>query len=403
MIRGALSMVLVLVVCSIVASARPAAALFHIAHIVEVNARAENDATDQYVEIEMDFGGQTITSNSVLAAWDCDGTFLGDLLVVPGDVPNGGDGVRWIMATKNPVGSITPDFVIPDSSPDIPPDCGQVCWGAPGVIPPNPPNWSRDNLSNFVDCVAYGPYTGPTRTGSGGPTPLTPGDGTYALVRLDDRTFAPACPTPENSAGAVGDYGPCTDPTTTTTTIVTTTSTTLPGSEDLLAGGLLLRAKEGKPAKSKLKLRSIEALPEELTLGRGPGSPDDPTLHGGRLLVFSSVAGAFVNVYPLDVTTGTWAPKRKRGEQVGYTFKGGGAMTNVTITDSRWLTVKGRGADLDLQLAVDPRPVGVILEIGGHRYCFEFGARGNLVFFKASKRFRAPKNATALACPTVPD
>lgn len=158
--------------------------------------------------------------------------------------------------------------------------------------------------------------------------------------------------------------------------------------------------KDGKPQRSKLSLRSIEPLGEDLTLGRGPGSPDDPTLHGGRLLVFSSVAGAFADVYPLDSTTGSWLAKRKRGTQVGYRFKGEGPITGVSITDSGILTAKGRGAGLGHQLSIDPRPVGVILEIGGHRYCFEFGG---LVYFKADKRFRAPKNAPPVVCPAVPE
>jgi len=182
----------------------------------------------------------------------------------------------------------------------------------------------------------------------------------------------------------------------------TTTSTTLPGSsEELLGGGLTLSMKEGKPAKSKLKLRSIEALGDELTLGRGPGSADDPSLHGGRLLVFSSVGGAFVNEYLLDTTTGSWAPKRRHGEQVGYVFKGNAAIKRVTIVDSKFLAAKGKGEALGLQLgATDPTPVGVILEIGEHRYCLQFT---HALQFKPNRRYYAPKNPQPAVCPTVPD
>jgi hypothetical protein len=229
---------------------------------------------------------------------------------------------------------------------------------------------------------------------------------------VNDTTLTPACPSPENNAGTVGNYGFCPEPTTTSTIFGTststttvsssTTTTTLAGaSEEHLGGGLTLSMKEGKPAKSKLKLRTIEALGDELTLGRGPGSADDPTLHGGRLLVFSSVAGAFVHDYPLDTTTGSWVPKRKKGAQVGYIFKGNGAIKKVTITDSRWFTAKGKGEALALQLGTeDPSPVGVILEIGEHRYCLQFT---HALQFKPNKRYYAPKNAPPAVCPVVPD
>jgi hypothetical protein len=403
MTRGTSFTFLALLPSCVVLAPRPADALFHIAHIAEVNARGGDDPTDQYVEIVMEAGSQTFTTNSVLGAWDCSGTHLGDLLVVPGDVPIGGAGRRWIMATKNPVGGITPDFVIPTAG--IPGDCGQVCWGAPGITVPPLDSWDHTDPTKYVDCIPYGPYAGPTRAGSPPPTPLTPGDGTYALVRVDDTTAAAECPSPENNAGAVGGYGPCSDPTTTTTTTVTTvtttsSTTTLPaGNADLLGGGIILSVKPGKPDKSRLKLTGLASISEALTLGRGPGSPDDPTLHGGRLLVFSSVAGAFVNDYPLDSATGSWAPKRKRGKQVGYVFKSDGPIKGVTIITDKKIVAKGRGAGLGHQLSVDPHPVGVILELGEHRYCWQSAQR----IFKADKRFRSPKNPPPPACPTVPD
>jgi hypothetical protein len=394
--------------------AHPTQAAFHLAHIAEVNARAGDDPGDQYVEIEMELAGQTLTKNSVLGAFDCSGTYLGDLLIVPDNIANGGAGVRWIMATQNGTGGIVPDFLIPNGAPAIPADCGQVCWGAPGIVPPVDTGWSRTNLNNFVDCVSWGPYTGPTRTGSGAPSPFTPGDGTYSLERVNDTTLTPACPSPENNDGTVGSYGFCPEPTTTstifgtstsTTTVAstsTTTSTTPPPTDERLGGGLTLSTKVEKPAKSKLKLRTIDQLGfDKLTLGRGPGSADDPTIHGGRLLVFSSAAGAFLNEYALDTTTGGWVPKRKRGEQVGYVFKGNGAIKKVTITDGKFLTAKGKGEALELQLgAEDPSPVGVILEIGEHRYCLQFT---HALEFKPNKRYYAPKNMAPAACPTVPD
>src|SRR5262245_400144 len=251
--------------------AQPARAMFHLEHIAEVNARAGDDPGNQYVEIVMEAPGQTHVKNTVLGAFDCSGTYLGDLLVVPDDLENGGTGVRWLTATQNGTGGIIPDFLIPNGAPAIPGDCGQVCWGAPGgdLPPPDPPDWSRTNLNNFVDCVSWGPYTGPTRAGSGPPSPITPDDGTFARERGGDTTPTPACPSTENNNGTVGSYGFCPEPTTsstivgastsTTTVASTTTTTTLPTgpTDERLGGGLILSMKEGKPAKSKLKLRTI--------------------------------------------------------------------------------------------------------------------------------------------------
>ncbi|MDH3686954.1 MAG: hypothetical protein OEP95_12050 [Myxococcales bacterium] len=44
-------------------------------------------------------GGQTITTDSVLGAFDATGTYLGDILVVPSNVGNSGAGTPWLMAT----------------------------------------------------------------------------------------------------------------------------------------------------------------------------------------------------------------------------------------------------------------------------------------------------------------
>jgi hypothetical protein len=385
-----------------------ARAAFHLAHIAEVNARAGGNAAEQYVEIVMEFGSQTVTTNSVLAGWDCAGNpFPNDLLLVPGNIPTGGAGLRWIMATTDPVGGITPDFVIP--SPGIPTDCGQVCWGAPDdtFFPPNDPNsWDHTNPNNFIDCVAYGPYTGPTRAGSGAPSALTPGDGTYSLVRVDDTTVAAACPSPQNNAGAVGGYGACTDPTTTTTTTVTTTSTSVttttapPTVPELLPGKKLdLRVKAGKPEKSKLFIASQKD--EALTLGRGPGSPDDPRQYGGTLLVTSSSpGGAFTDVYPLDSSAGGWSASEKKGEITGFVFKSGGPITSVRIKAGKTLVVKGTGADLALDLGDDPNPVAVVLTIGEHRYCLGFGGKAK---FTADKRYKATKAPAPSACTELPD
>jgi hypothetical protein len=381
---------------ALLVSAGPAHALFHFAHIAEINANGGGNSGEQYVEIVMEIGGQTVTTNSVLGRFDCSGTYLGDLLIVPGDVTSGGAGRRWIMATTPSVGGVTADFTFPTAG--IPLDCGMVCWGAPGLAPPANTNWDRTNLNeNWVDCVAYGPCTGPTKSGSGGPTALTPGDGTYSLERVDDTTFAAACPSPQNNANDVGGYGECSAPTTTTTVVsgTTTTSTTPgpPGTPILLPGKKLdLKLNGGKPDKNKLFVGSQKDA--ALTLGRGAGSPDDPTLNGGSLVVSSgSPGGSFTDTYPLDAAGRS--AKEKKGTVTGYTFKGDGPITSIKVKNGKTLELKGKGAGLGHDLDQDPDPVSVVLRLGEQPYCLEFGGTPK---FKEGKSYSAKKAPAPSAC-----
>src|SRR5947209_7065927 len=130
--------------------------------------------------------------------------------------------------------SVTPDFTFAGG---IPRTCGMVCWGA-SVDPvtsfaKDPATWSASEPNNYVDCVAYGPYTGPQRTGAGPPASATPGDGIHSLDRVTNASndFALACPTPTSNgppggAEVTGTFGPCAPPTTTTTVTTTTSFTT---------------------------------------------------------------------------------------------------------------------------------------------------------------------------------
>jgi len=383
----------------------PATALFHLAHISEVHVgTADNPVGAQYVEIEMDTLLQEHVTNSILSAWDCDGDFLGELLVVPNDVALAGTGVPWIMATTTSLGGMTPDFGTVTAS--IPADCGQVCWGAPGLAVPAPGSWDHEVPDNYVDCVAYGGYTGTTRTLSGTPTPLVPNSGSanLALTRVASTNdnaadFALQCATPENNAAATGDVilEPCTNPTTTTTTVSSSTTTTLaPAGADLLPGKkILLKVKEGKPEKSSLLILSQKD--SSTTVGRGEGTADDPTLNGGRLLVASSPGGGFVDAYTLDASG--WKARRKKGEISGWGFKDpDGPITSVSIKGGKSIAVKGKGT-LGHDLDDDPNPVRVVLEIGAHRYCLEFGGTPK---FKALKKYLATKAPAPADCAEFP-
>ena len=150
-------------------------AVFHFAVIDEVMTSYGGDANVQFVEIRMLTSGQNLVMNSVLGAFDASGSYLGDVLIVPGNVASSGVGVRWIMGTSAfaTASGLTPDFTMPGmGGVSLPTTGGMVCWGAPGVSPPAPGSWVHTNPSNYVDCLAYGSYSGPTNVHIGTPTSL---------------------------------------------------------------------------------------------------------------------------------------------------------------------------------------------------------------------------------------
>lgn len=192
----------------------PAAATFHISQINEVMFGAGGDANLQYVEIKMLSSGQNLVHNTRLSAWNADGSFFGVLLLVPTDVPNGTTGATWIMATSDlqPATGLKPDFTFPAVTL---PATGMICWGAPGIVTPDPSTWDPSNPLNYVDCVPYGGYVA-ANIRNAPATALEPGDGTLSLTRIASTTstasnFAYQCPTPKNNAGAMTQVGPDAD------------------------------------------------------------------------------------------------------------------------------------------------------------------------------------------------
>lgn len=203
--RGLLT---ILLTAAAAAAPQPAAALFHIAHIDEVMTSYAGDPDAQFVEIRMDAISQNFVTDSVIAAFDGSGAYVGDVLVASSDVPNGGAGVRWIAGTAafQAASGLTPDFTFAPGV--LPTGGGMVCFGGGGGALPLPPgSWNRNDFTNYIDCVAYGAYAGPPNLWTGTPTPLD-ADG-HGLARVsstfDNFTdFACADPaTPENNAGVI--------------------------------------------------------------------------------------------------------------------------------------------------------------------------------------------------------
>ena len=178
-------------------------AAFHVSAIDEVMSGLNTDPTAQYVEIKMLADGQSFDAHTRLTAFSCDGSMINVLLEVPGNICNGGAGLRWSMGTASwaAATSVRPDFSFP---PGIFAPCGQICWGAPGIVPPDPSTWDSTNPDNYVDCVAYGGYTGPRQTSDAAASTLPAGNGTMSLQRMSDThndqaDFALAARTPDNN------------------------------------------------------------------------------------------------------------------------------------------------------------------------------------------------------------
>lgn len=204
-------------------AAAPGHAAFHIAVIDEVLTSVGGDATQQFVEIRQLFMLQNQVSGSVLAAFDATGAYLGDVLVVPSnlDVSNSHAGARWIMATQKfqDAHGFMADFTIPSGR--LPVDAGMICWGAPqaaGTFTPVPPgSWDHTDPTKFVDCVAYGSFTG-SNSPSGAPVASSPADHSIARVsqtqaKMDQQFDCNASITPTNNHGATLTIGGAACPT----------------------------------------------------------------------------------------------------------------------------------------------------------------------------------------------
>ena len=175
------SLICICGVLILLSAPRPAHADFHLMVIDEIMTSYDGDPNVQFVEFKMLFILQHFVTDTVLGAFDPNGTYLGDVFIVPNDIAPGAAGVRWLMATQafETLTGLAPEFIIPPALPTV---GGMVCWGAPAVVDPN--SWDHSNAGLYTDCVAYGTYSGPTNIHIGNPTPLD-GDG-HSLVRISD-------------------------------------------------------------------------------------------------------------------------------------------------------------------------------------------------------------------------
>jgi len=186
------------------------------------------------------------------------------------------------------------------------------------------------------------------------------------------------------SASALADLAGVPPPTTTTST------TLLPGHQ-VISGLELTLSADVDPSK-----QTVGLLSKDPTIAIGAsGSGDDPTIAGGSLRVRSS---AFDNTYSLP--SSGWSLIGKPGKSSGYHFKSkSGPIGSVVVQASKIIKARGKGS-LGTSLASDPRPVDVVLQVGGQTYCAQFGAAsGGAVEFKPGKLFAANNAPPPASCP----
>lgn len=145
--------------------------------------------------------------------------------------------------------------------------------------------------------------------------------------------------------------------TTSTTTATSVTSSTRP--DELLTARKLTLVERRRSRGGRGTVRSRDPA---LGLGRGPNSPDDPTLVGGSMRIVS-LAGAF-DVGAALPAAGWKATKR------GYRYRAPDGV-RVRLTPGRRLKLRITGPDFPLG-GVPPTPVVVVLRLGEQRLCFEF-------------------------------
>jgi len=171
--------------------ARPAVAAYHISVIDQVGTSIGGDTDQQFVEIRQLFASQSSVSDTVLGAFDATGAYVGDLLIIGSNLNamNSHSGSHWIMATQKlqDMQGFQADFTIPTGK-HLPVDSGMVCWGSPpsGFFPTPSGSWNHMDPTQYVDCVAYGAYTG-SNSPSGSPVPFSPADHSIARMSQTDK------------------------------------------------------------------------------------------------------------------------------------------------------------------------------------------------------------------------
>ena len=155
---------------------------------------------------------------------------------------------------------------------------------------------------------------------------------------------------------------------------------------------LALRSDPANPRRRRLTVRADDAT---IGVGAGAGSRDDPTRHGGSVRV--TIGGA-EHAYLLPAVH--WRRVGSSSGAGGYEYRDGaqlsGPVTGVVVK-AGGIRVAGKGAALEQELATNPDPVTVVVQLGtsGVRYCMVFGGA---TAFQPGKRYRASNAPPPASC-----
>jgi len=177
---------------SIIFTAAPASATFHLAHIHRIMTGLGASTDVQYVEIDMNASGQNLVSGTKLIAYHTDGSFDHVVLTVASDLSSA-QKRPWIMASSAfaTAAGITPDFTFDSSAgKGLPARDAMVCWG-------NPTDPTKPTSFGMVDCVSYGNFTGPGNSFTSAANPLNPfGHGLVNVANTGSSASDFACEDP---------------------------------------------------------------------------------------------------------------------------------------------------------------------------------------------------------------
>jgi PKD repeat protein len=200
------------------------------------------------------------------------------------------------------------------------------------------------------------------------------------------------------STTLTGPASSTTTSTTTSTTAVTgTTTTTLAGEGTPLgANKLLLKQRRARPKTRRLTLVSRDGAGLELPEAAMAAAITD---RGGSLRMVAGGDGPGFDVR-LELPPAGWAPLSSRRPTNGLRYRSRGSReAEVVLELGERLVVKGRGEALTFDLDAEPGVVDVELDVGGRRYCLQFGGSGSFVPGRKLLRRNAARPDT---CPASP-
>ena len=128
------------------------------------------------------------------------------------------------------------------------------------------------------------------------------------------------------------------------------------------------------------------------------GTASDPVLHGASLRLVSGDGVQFAGVYPLPASN--WRYVGHPGSNLGYRYRDSafafGPVRGVSVRNQLTSALVAVWPKSKLSLDQNPSPVGVVLRLGGTRYCMSFGGT---TLFVPDLHFGGTDAPAPAACP----